>query len=774
MPSIEWSGVRRGAGGAAVAIVVATSLAACSREAEPSMSVSTNQISVSASLTDPAPSATVDVTVANPPETGLQLGYNTTNNGVSAVALQGTHGNTATILVSFKAPVELGIGTYQDTLLLAVCKDAQCAQQIANSPQTILVTYTVTAGAVSLTSISPSALAAGGPGFTLTAYGSGFTAASTVQWNGSSRPTTYLSPTLLTAQIPASDIVAAGQATVTVSDPAGTSNGVVFTIQSSGGLSLGSLSPDSVIAGGPGFTLTANGSSFTAASTVRWNGSDRPTTHLSPTQLVALIDAADVSAPGTATVTVSDPVGGVSNGLPFAIQPPAAFALGALYPSWVMAGGPDFVLWLFGTGFTVSSTVMWNGAPRATAYVSPTELTASVSAADIAVPGTASISVQNSAGTSNALTFAIRPVSKDAVSFQVTPSHSGVIDFDSVSFPTASAWSVDLGGAPSYPLIAEGKVFVTVSVSGNTQLVALDQATGATAWSPISIAGAANAAYDGGTVFVLSSMFGNPALMQAFDAASGALRWSTLLAGQYAFSSAPTAANGLVFAAGAGYGGTLYAVDAGNGAIAWTMPVANGDSSIPAVTADGVYVTYPCQTYDFRPATGALLWHDDTGCSGGGGATPVVANGVIYAPNGFGSYDGFTFDARTGALLGSYAADNPPAIGAQMGFFLQNGTLRGITLADSTIRWSFAGDGTVVTSPIGVSQYVIVGSSSGKLYALDGTTGTQVWTANLGAALPPGAGWGARMPFSGLGAGDGLLVVPAGNTLTAYTLSTNP
>ena len=276
-------------------------------------------------------------------------------------------------------------------------------------------------------------------------------------------------------------------------------------------------------------------------------------------------------------------------------------------------------------------------------------------------------------------------------------------------------------------------------------------------------------------MFVVSSVIGNAALMQAYDAADGRLKWSTVLAGQYSFSSPPTAAHGHVYTGGAGSGGTLYAVDQSNGAIAWTRPVANGDSSAPAVSSDGVYVTYPCTTYAFRPATGEQTWTNNTGCSGGGGATPVVANGVLYSPNGAGgSYSGSTFNAATGQLLGTYVSDNPPAIGSQSGYFLQGGTLRGVSLSNNTVQWSFAGDGLLVTSPVLVNQYVFVGASSGRLYAVDAATGRQQWVQDLGAPIPAGSGWGARMPISGLSAGDGLLVVPAGNTLTAFTLSTSP
>jgi outer membrane protein assembly factor BamB len=553
---------------------------------------------------------------------------------------------------------------------------------------------------------------------------------------------------------------------------------ITITAVSGSTPSLVSLSPNSATAGGGAFALTVNGTGFVPQSVVQWNGSARTTTYGSATQLTAQISAADIASNGTGAVTVSNVAagGGTSSSVNFTILAPAPLALGSVSPTTVTAGGPAFVITAIGTGFNQMSVLQWNGSARTTSYVSPTELTAQITAPDIASSGSASVTISNPGPiVSSAAAVTIATPSKDAVAFQLDANHSGVINFNAVSLPVASTWSVDLGGAPSYALIAGGNVFVTVNVSGNTQLVALSQATGATVWGPIAIAGAANATYDAATVFVVSDVIGNPALMQAFDAVTGTLKWSTSLVGQYSFSSPPTAANGFVFTGGAGSGGTLYAVNESNGAIAWTMPVANGDSSAPAVSADSVYVTYPCQTYSFRPSTGESIWQSNTGCDGGGGATPVVANGVLYSPSGSGgSYNGSTFNAETGALLGSYVADNPPAIGSQNGYFLQSGTLRGISLASNTVLWSFAGDGLLVTSPVVVGSYVFVGSASGNLFAVDATTGTQVWNKNVGAAIPAGSGWGARMPISGLSAGDGFLVVPAGNTLTAYTLSTTP
>lgn len=540
---------------------------------------------------------------------------------------------------------------------------------------------------------------------------------------------------------------------------------------------LSALSPSSATAGAAAFSMTLSGANFTASSQVLWNAAALSTTFVSSTQLTALVPAADIAAAGNAAVTVLNPGSPAtsSNPLSFTIQagPPS---LSSVSPAKVTAGGGAFMLTVLGANFSAASAVQWNGSARTTSFVSSNELIAQIMATDIAAVGSAAVTVVDPAlpaGTAP-VAVSIQAPSIDAVAFQINASHSGTINFASASLPTASAWSVTLDGPPSYALIAAGKVYVTVSIANNSELVALDQSTGATVWGPIVISGPANAAYDADTVFVVSGIAGNPGLMQAFDAATGQSTWSTALTGQYGFSSGPTAADGFVYTDGAGSGGTLYAINESNGATAWTQEVNNGDDSTPAITADGVYVAFPCWIYDFRPATGETIWFQDTGCDGGGGGTTLVANGVLYAPTGAGTNNGETLTAENGSVLGSYVSDNVPAIGATMGFFLQSGTLRGINLSSNFVIWSFAGDGNLTTSPILVNQYVFIGSTSGNLYALDASTGQQLWSTNLGAALPQGARYDTSIPLSGLSAGDGLLLVPAGNTLTAFTLSTHP
>ena len=87
--------------------------------------------------------------------------------------------------------------------------------------------------AASVRSMVPSSAKAGGAAFTLTVNGEHFVETSTVMWNGSARATTYVDSSRVTAQISASDIGSAGEAAVTVSNPApcgGISNAESFTI----------------------------------------------------------------------------------------------------------------------------------------------------------------------------------------------------------------------------------------------------------------------------------------------------------------------------------------------------------------------------------------------------------------------------------------------------------------------------------------------------------------------------------------------------------------
>jgi uncharacterized repeat protein (TIGR01451 family) len=82
----------------------------------------------------------------------------------------------------------------------------------------------------------------------------------------------------------------------------------------------------------------------------------------------------------------------------------------SLSPSSAALGGTAFTLTVNGTNFVSNSSVQWKGSARTTSFVSYTQLTATINAADIVSAGTATVTVVNIApggGTSTAANFTI-------------------------------------------------------------------------------------------------------------------------------------------------------------------------------------------------------------------------------------------------------------------------------------------------------------------------------------------------------------------------------
>jgi hypothetical protein len=94
-------------------------------------------------------------------------------------------------------------------------------------------------------------------------------------------------------------------------------------------------------------------------------------------------------------------------------------SISSLSPSATLVGGAAPTLTVNGTNFVADSTVQVNGSNRTTTYVNATQLTASLTAADVASSGTAPITVVNpgpGGGTSGALNLAVSDVLANASS----------------------------------------------------------------------------------------------------------------------------------------------------------------------------------------------------------------------------------------------------------------------------------------------------------------------------------------------------------------------
>ncbi|MFM8395849.1 MAG: FISUMP domain-containing protein, partial [Acidobacteriota bacterium] len=122
--------------------------------------------------------------------------------------------------------------------------------------------------------------------------------------------------------------------------------------------------------------------------------------------------------------------------------------LSSLAPVSTPAGGGPFTLTVNGNGFVSGAIIRWNGANRPTSLVSATKVTTQISAADIANPGAAVVTVVNptpGGGVSNSLSFNISGSNSPAPSL--------------VSLSPNSAFAGDIG----FTVAITGSGFVSAS-----------------------------------------------------------------------------------------------------------------------------------------------------------------------------------------------------------------------------------------------------------------------------------------------------------------------
>jgi outer membrane protein assembly factor BamB len=367
------------------------------------------------------------------------------------------------------------------------------------------------------------------------------------------------------------------------------------------------------------------------------------------------------------------------------------------------------------------------------------------------------------------------PPLSQSVTFQIDYAHSGraTVGAAGPTFPPTASWSMTLNGPVSYPIVAGGLVIVTTGTNATdptaygTSLYALSLTTGAIVWGPITIAGTyafSAAAYDHGTVFVVNFN----GTVQAIDAATGASLWTVTPPSLVNSTSPPTAVNGVIYLGG------LTALDEATGNVLWTTGTGSGKGA-PTVSSDGVFVSVPCNVYKFDPLVGTPLWHYAGGCGGGGGVTAVYANGKLYTRDYASSPHDQIFDAESGAQLGSFGPSAIPAFSASAGFFLSTdvqtniSTLTALDQTNGSSLWTFQGDGQLTTAPIVIDGVVVIASVSGNVYVLNASTGAVVWSGSAGTPINGPDEQNANQ-LTGLGAGEGWLVVPAGNSIVAWKI----
>ena len=171
---------------------------------------------------------------------------------------------------------------------------------------------------------------------------------------------------------------------------------------------LATIAPGSAVAGSGAFTLTVNGSGFVAGSVVSLASMTLTTTFVSATQVTAAVPANAVTTSGSLTVLVTNPGSSASNALNFSVTAPVVvpLAITSISPATLGTGSAAFTLNVVGTGFTLTSKVVFNGGFLATTFVDSTHLTAAAPALTGAAASIQVVVVEGTASTT-ALVFAV-------------------------------------------------------------------------------------------------------------------------------------------------------------------------------------------------------------------------------------------------------------------------------------------------------------------------------------------------------------------------------
>lgn len=204
------------------------------------------------------------------------------------------------------------------------------------------------------------------------------------------------------------------------------------------------------------------------------------------------------------------------------------------------------------------------------------------------------------------------------------------------------------------------------------------------------------------------------AQVTALAASNGAVLWQSAVgsdAAQVSGGGLAVAADRLFVAVGAG---DVVALDVASGAEIWRQHLASGLSGAPLVEGNSVYViARDGSATALNMATGRIEWTSEglgktAGVMGAGSA--ASDGGMIYLPFAGGQIQAMSADGTTqwqGAIAGK------------------------------RLGRAYAGFGDVTGDPVVANGVVYVGSSAGRMVALESKTGLRIWSADEGAMNAP-------------------------------------
>ena len=437
------------------------------------------------------------------------------------------------------------------------------------------INLTVNNPAPTITAMLPASFVSGAASATVSITGTGFVPSTTVQANGNTRSTTFISSTQVNVILTAADFATAGSINLIAVNPTpgGGSSAAASLAVNNAIPTVISLAPNVVTTGATAATtVTVTGTNFLAASTVQVGTASRTTTYVSATKLTFLLTVADQAAVarlGVSVVTPS-PGGGTSNIVSLTVAAPTPTPVVTyVSPTQLVVDSGASSIVVAGTNLTTSCSVLWNGTPLAVLYeIVPNAvyLLGTVPASLLTSTGTASVTVSCPTATpavSNATTVNI-----------VNPPPPTLTSLSPSSGPIRTATTVTLTGTgftAASTVAFNGTTVTSTYVNQGELTVALPAST-----------------------FALPGTGSFTITTPAPGGGTSAALLYTAYIGIVNNNAVYNPVNGLFYvsvpsSAGAPYGDSVVSVDPETGNLGAPIPVGSEPNKL-AVTADGKYL----------------------------------------------------------------------------------------------------------------------------------------------------------------------------------------
>ena len=208
--------------------------------------------------------------------------------------------------------------------------------------------------------------------------------------------------------------------------------------------------------------------------------------------------------------------------------------------------------------------------------------------------------------------------------------------------------------------------------------------------------------------------------------------------------------NSMVFAADVQ--ARVYALRSHNGDLVWEYSLGEASAVVASPLIAGqalVVIREEGEAFALDKQNGAVLWRKDVGAPVYN--SPATDHSRIYIPTTRGVVA--TLDAETGDVLWNYTVPDSsmrfttPALVSDSGWLIVGGTdnmVRALNAQTGELVWEADVEAATNVAPLATQNTIYVGTLRSKLFALDKTTGSVIWTHDLTgrikSAMPAYAG----------------------------------